>query len=800
MSERWSLAAGHVPDVLVLVLLVGAVLLAMGEGLAAFGRPRAAMPRRLAGGLLGLRLAALGALLAVAFELTLRIEQVTPAGRRLVVLVDRSASIDLADASEEDEPPRTRQARLEAAWQESADARVGWRDEGLVVDVRGFARETTPLTGDVADTLAGQPDGVGSDLARALTELTAPDPDRAPLAAVVVISDGLVAEDDATDAHVLAVGEALGVPITTLSVGAPFIRDASVAEVRAGEFAFVENVTELEATIVAHGLRGTATTVELRRDGEVVATRPLRLGSDGEPTQVRFEVAPDRVGQFVYEIAVPPQKDEATLANNGRAFVVKVLRDKVRVLHVAGRPDWDVRALRTLLRRDPNVELLSYYILRGFDDIAREDTTAALSLIPFPTDELFEEELGSFDLVILHNFDSVQHQVEQYLDNIARYVEEGGALVLIGGDLAFTDSGYGLPELASLLPVDTRSRVPLERAPLRPALTDAGRRHPITAWLAATDEGWAQLPPLDDHNPLAPSPRGDMIGAAALLVHPDGASERPRPILAVAEPGRGRTMVLATGSTWRLGFAPDLPLIDGARPYDLLWLGAVRWLLRDDTSGRLTLETDKPRYAVGEPVELQAKTWSASYSAEANVPVEWALRPLVDTQDGKPAPALHEGQWVTDGLGRARQVLEELPVGSYVAQATRGLPTPGAAAAAPAPDPEPDPDPDALGQHEVRRVFIVEPPGRELARVDADPGIARLTRLAERTGGEALSAAEGDALPRRLPLAEPTTSAKDGLRVDARRDLPLWNGWLALLLLVATFGGEWWLRRRQGEV
>jgi hypothetical protein len=109
-------------------------------------------------------------------------------------------------------------------------------------------------------------------------------------------------------------------------------------------------------------------------------------------------------------------------------------------------------------------------------------------------------------------------------------------------------------------------------------------------------------------------------------------------------------------------------------------------------------------------------------------------------------------------------------------------------------------DTDALGQHEVRRVFIVEPPGRELARVDADPGIARLERLAERTGGDALSAAEGDTLPRRIPLREPTTSAKDGLRVDARRDLPLWNGWLALFLLVATFGGEWWLRRRQGEV
>jgi SAM-dependent methyltransferase len=800
MNERWSLAAGHVPDALVLVLLTGAVLLAVAEGVAAFGRPRGGTPRRLAMGLLGLRLCALGALVAVAFELTLRIEEVTPAGRRLVVLVDRSASMALADATAEGQAPEARQARLERAWQGSADARVGWRDEGLTVDVRGFSLQTTPLTGTVAETLAGQPDGAASDLARALAELQEPEPDRAPLAAVVVLSDGLVAEDGATDAHLMATAEALGVPVTTLSVGAPVLRDASVAEVRAGEFAFVENVTELEAVIVAHGLRGTAAAVELRRDGEVVATQPLRLGADGEPTPVRFEVAPDRVGQFVYEIAVPPQEGEATLANNGRAFVVKVLRDKVRVLHVAGRPDWDVRALRTLLRRDPNVELLSYYILRGFDDIAREDTTAALSLIAFPTDELFEKELGSFDLVVLHNFDAVQHQVEQYLDNIARYVEEGGALVLIGGDLAFSDRGYGLPEIAALLPVDTRGRIPLERGSLRPALTEAGRRHPITAWLAATDEGWAQLPPLDDHNPLAPSPRGDLIGAAALLVHPDdtGAHERPRPLLAVSEPGRGRVMVLATGSTWRLGFAPDLPLIDGARPYDLLWLGAVRWLLRDDTSGRLTLETNKPRYLVGEAVELQAKTWSASYAAEPGVTVEWAVRPLVQTDDGQPPPALHEGQWVTDGLGRARQPLEALPVGSYVAQASRESADAATAGTATS-KPGAALDTDALGHHEVRRVFIVEPPGRELARVDADPGIERLARMAERTGGQALSAADGDTLPRRLPLAEPSTRARDGMRVDARRDLPLWNGWLALVLLVATFGGEWLLRRRQGE-
>ncbi|MCA9710948.1 MAG: hypothetical protein KDK70_34220, partial [Myxococcales bacterium] len=743
MNERWTLAAGHVPEVVVLALLAGAVLLAVAEGVAAFARPRAAASRRVSGGLLALRLLALAALLSVAFELTLRIEQVSPSGRRLVVLVDRSASMALADAPEAGAQAQTRQSRVEQAWARSDDARVGWRDDGLVVEVRGFDLRSQPLTGELAQTLAGDPDGAGSDLAGALSELSQPEPERAPLAGVVVISDGLVAEDDATAAHVQAVGEALGVPITTVSAGAPFIRDASVAQVRAGEFAFVENVAEFEATVVAHGLAGTVTDVRLRRNGEEVASQRIQLEADGVPTTVRFEVAPDRVGQFVYEIAVPAQDGEATQANNARAFVVKVLRDKVRVLHVAGRPDWDVRALRTLLRRDPNVELLSYYILRGLDDIAREDTSAALSLIPFPTDELFEEQLGSFDLVILHNFDSVQHQVEQYLDNIARYVEEGGALVLIGGDLAFTDLGYGLPELAGLLPVDTRTRSPLEHGPFRPRVTEAGRRHPITAWLTGADEGWAQLPALASHNPLSPSPRGDVIGAAALLEHPDAtdARGRPRPILAVAEPGRGRTLVLATGSTWQLGFAPDLPLIDGARPYDLLWLGAVRWLLRDDTSGRLTLETDKPRYRVGEAVELQAKTWSASYAVEPGVDVPWSLHPLVTADgDAELPPARAEGQWTTDGLGRAREVLEGLPAGAYVALARRELAEAEAE------------DADGLGQHEVRRVFIVEPPGRELARVDADPGIERLRALAEATDGDALSAADGDALPRTIPL------------------------------------------------
>jgi len=778
--EQWSLAPGHVPDPLVLAIVGLCAVVAVVEAAIAFARRPAAMSRGVGIAVLALRLVSVLALGAMAFELTLRFDKVTPPSRRVVVLVDRSASIAIPDAVV-GSPPATRQSRTEALWSESADALEQWREQGIRIDVRAFDSEVVPYTGALAQTLATTPTGAASELAAALASL-GDDASRPGerLAAIVVISDGLTTTGSDDGKQLAVVAERLAVPITAVSVGAPQLRDVSVAEVRAGEFAFVENVALFEASIVAHGLRTEDATVRLVRNGEMVAERRMRLLADGVPSRVEFEIAPDRVGQFVYEIAIAPMPGEATTENNRRAFVVKVLRDKVRVLHVAGRPDWDVRALRTLLRRDPNVELLSYYILRDFDDIAREDSEA-LSLIPFPTEELFEQELGSFDVVVLHNFDAVPHSVGQYVDNIAKFVEDGGALVLIGGDLGFSDGGYATPSMAELLPIQPGRRADHLRERVSPQLTEAGRRHPITSWLLAGDgRGWAALPQLEGYNPVGVRNAGT-IGAAVLLAHPTAMDPagNPRPLLAVSEPAKGRVVVLATGSTWRLGFAPELALVDGARPYDLLWLGVVRWLLRDDSSGRLQLETDQPKYRVGEPVELRARTLTAAYAPEPSVALAWRIDPLGDDDAGSQGPNSVLGEWTTDDLGHATVNVGPLAVGAYTATASR---TDDGAASGLA--------------SEVSRVFIVEPPGRELARIDADPGITRLRDLASATHGDFVDAADGGALPVMLAMSEDAEVSAG--RVAARRELALWGGPGALVVLVVAFGAEWWLRRRAG--
>ncbi|MCA9698685.1 MAG: hypothetical protein KC431_14260 [Myxococcales bacterium] len=828
MEQGWSLIVGHEPGLLGWTLLALGLGLALSEALMGLRRayarrsPRGGDPERTgpsrklgaAWAVLVLRVLALAMLAAVILELGLRVQTYAGASRRLVILVDHSATMSLPDAAAGADPGEDttrRWDRLKQLWQAGAEAREGWRGgdgETLEIEVRGFGARTTALSRSDAEALALEPDAEASNLTRALVELgeLAGPAGRglgegAPLAGVLVISDGLVARGSAEAEHLQAVAAALEVPVSTVAVGGPTIRDLAIAELHVGEFAFVENVTEFSAELLAHGFDGETVEVELRRDGEVVASDRLKIEGDDDRQTIRVEIAPDRTGQFVYEFRVRPTRDspaEASTANNARAFVIKVLRDKVRVLHVAGRPDWDVRALRTLLKRDPNVELLSYYILRDWDDTLRDDGTAPLSLIAFPTEELFREQLGSFDLIVMHNFDAVSH--DTYLDNVADYVREGGSLVVIGGDLGLATGDYGDPALAPLMPIDTRVPAGLDREPFSPVLTTAGVRHPITAWLAESGRvDWRDLPALDSFNPGSYARDGEEIGAVGLLEHPGkkGADGRQAPLLAVAEPGKGRVMTLATGATWRLGFAPDLPLIDGARPYDLLWLGAVRWLLRDASADRLILEVGQREHALGDPVDLSVRTVSASYAPEAEVEVEVEVRRLDQPLDlgADPSEAVTRSLR-TDGLGRAATRIDALPAGAYEALAWRaGEPAPATRAKADARESEDEDGPAPELGTSARRVFLVGGGGSELATVDADAGSKLLRELAEASDGVFVSAIDGDPLPARLPLADADNLER---QATGREDRSLWDRWPVLLLLLASLGGEWILRRRLG--
>lgn len=772
-SWHWSTPPGPIMLGAFLVVALGTVV-----EYAMFGA-RLGMPsRRLRATCATLRLLGLAGLAAVLGGLARSDARLEQTLRRVVILADNTRSMQIKDAAADDATPTPRRTRAERLWTERAGLEAWAADEGIVLDWRPLDDGTADIFDPARpfETATGQRSALDAALAR-LHDPAA----LAPLAGVLVISDGLSTEGGpAPEATWRAAATQLGVPISTVAVGGAVLNDGAVTALRVGEFGFVENTLEFEVDVRIAGSDPVRAQVELWMDDQRIEQRTVVAEGGGRVTTVPFQFVPDQVGQTIFSARLLPLADEPNLQNNEASRVVKILRDRVRALHVAGRPDWDVRALRTLLRNDANVELLSYYILRDFDDIERAVSNERMSLIPFPVDELFMEKLDTFDLIIMQNFDARTHG--RYLDNIRAFVLNGGAFVIIGGDLGLPSADFA--PLADILPVDSRGPAPLSMASFLPRLTDAGTQHPITRWLAQDDT--RPLPTLTGYNEtelVVEGPRQD-TRFVSLLEHPTarGPGGGPVPILALALAGKGRVLVLNTPSSWRLGFSSDLQRgAGGGRPYDRLWRSALRWLLQDDGAERLVLETDATRYAPGAPIELRLKTLSANYALEPKVPISWTIRALDDGHE-------EAADLTTSGPRGAALVTHAAPTtpGNYVATAVREDTT----------DPVHDQEKaaDSAARPQARRVFQVTDASREFLDLSPTNGAARLKALAQATGGRFVDASSAAAMPDDVPVAASSQRTQTG----AHRWTPAWPSLWVLLCVALGFGGEWLLRRRAG--
>ena len=319
-------------------------------------------------------------------------------------------------------------------------------------------------------------------------------------------------------------------------------------------------------------------------------------------------MTPDEAGRFAYEVTVPAYEGDAVPANNALPLVVGVVRDRIRVLQVAGAPSWDVKFLRRFLKGDPSVQLVSFFILRTQRDLVAGFAENELSLIQFPYKRLFDDDLETFDVVIFQNFDYMPYfggDSTALLGNLAAYVNNGGGFVMTGGDRSFGLGRYGGTSLGAVLPLQIAqvgAQPDLEA--FEPVLTDAGARHPITRLTADGVENtawWQRLRPLDGTNVVT----GAHPEAAVLLSHPErvGADGKPMPVLAVREVGAGRTMALTADSSWRWSMS-EAAEGRGNQAYLRFWKNSLRWLMRDPSVSRVTVETARENYAVDEEVRL----------------------------------------------------------------------------------------------------------------------------------------------------------------------------------------------------
>lgn len=565
----------------------------------------------------------------------------------------------------------------------------------------------------------------------------------------------------------------LGAPISAITMaGDPELKDVSVSHVGASTFTLLLNQAAIDATVQVHGYPEGQLAVRLFENGSELATELVATRPGETHYKVKFQLVPKKLGKQVYTVAVDALPDEIYAKNNRRSVIVNVIRDKIRVVQVVGQPSWDERHMRNLLKENPNVDLVSFFILVnrfGPRIVGPRET----SLIPFPVDELFGQELGGFDLLVMQNFNYGPYQMRQYLPHIAKFVRDGGAMVMVGGPLSMSAGGYYGTEIAEILPVDLPATFGdgsgINTESFQPRLTESGGYHPITRLAldpAQNAKVWSDIHPLEGLNMSArPKP-----GAVVLVEHPDlkDADGKGQPVVAVHEVGEGRSMVVATDSTWFWNFKAGGKGED-SHHYSAFWDSAIRWLIKDPELDLLKVRALRSSVPVGEASELIITAFQADYRPAARQRVELTLRKRGPGDGpGEGEVVSRQTDLTTDAQGELRVSLPVAADGIYEVEALANI--------------------VAGRQTRASDLYVGVDTNPELEHVIPDDRL--VNNLAKASGGKVLPLT---ATWRDVPMEEPTV-----MRVKSRTHQELWSAPWALVLAALLFGLEWWLRRRYG--
>lgn len=754
---EWAAGIGW-PGRLALLALALAVLLLTMANVRLLARPR----RRWT--LVGLRAASVTLVLAALGQPTWVSQAPRPPGQRMAVILDRSASMAMGAAGSR-------------RWDRALEAVAALAGQMPVQVIAAGARPQPVLS--PTELPRAMPADQTTDLEAALRYVA--DEQRAgALQAIVVVSDGL---DTATlaarnppgtaslDADTAELLHAVGVPVHAVFVDdLEPTKDVAVTGIRASSFGFARTAMPVTIDLEISGLadRPGNLTLKLSDNGKPMATQTVPLAGPSRRA-VELEFQPLHVGTHVIEAHVVALPEEATDSNNRAFAALRVVRERTRVLHLAGKPSWDSRFLRMHMRANPSVDLVSFYIMvsQGSGGLALGDDT---TLIPFPAKEIFEDSLSGFDLVVLQDFPFGPFQLEQYLPRLSQFVRGGGALLVLGGPQSLGAGGYFGSGMAELLPLQ-----------LAPPGDDGG-------WLDATSA--LRLTPIGLQHPVALLGAAPPASAAAWGKHlwrgrNTGLSARENgavlvvdaadhPLLAVSDIGEGRSAVVATDSLWTWAFGADSDAGDGAHrdrhraDYHRLLDQLTAWLLRDPSLDLLQLQGPGAPVLQGQPVIIKV---TARDGAGASLP-RLALRWSAARQSGGEvqAPKWTLAAQSTDVDGRADLSAADLQPGAWLISVQAEV---------------------AGRSHTAVLPVVVVPAGSETTQIQPTDRLLQL--LARSSGGQVWP---GRPPSRRVPLR--AVDADDPAAVADRIHTDLWSRPEVLALLMLLLGCEWWLRRRWG--
>lgn len=682
-----------------------------------------------------LRLGAISLLVAFALNPSLVAQKEHKIAPAIAILVDTSQS--MGQSASREKVPRLDEAK--ALLTEGANPLLRSLSEKFEVSLYGLGDSLRPLeAGDLGRLKAG---GNKGDVSEALKSLGVKN------SVAVLLSDGNVGWNET---------QAQQLPTITVPVGNPkAYRDILIKGIKAPALAFRDREVIIDVTIKSYGYMGLTLPVLLKDSGKLLTAKHIHIQADPGEVITSLSFVPSEVGQKRLSISVPQQVGENIVTNNQINLSIKVVRDKIRILMASGSPSMNYRFMRTALKSDPSIDLLSFVILRTPSDTLNVRTHEQ-SLIPFPVETLFTKELTNFDLVIFDNFNYSLFLRPDYLESLRNFVKDGGGFAMIGGPNLFNEGRNGLSLMGDILPFRFVEEEFYRRdSPIMVRLSRAGAKHPVMRFFDDFRENdadllrfWQEMPPLDGIN-LMEAKRSSTV----LLESTDGI---PWPILTVSGYGKGRVLALATDYAWKW-YMGMVAQGKGNQPYLRLVHSMIRWLAKDPSLDPFQIILPERTASTGQEIDVRIQFHGEDPSKRSDAAVSFSVfNPEGVKIESKLKPTPQPGEYLISFLpekGGIYRIKVETPDG-----------------------------------HLEESMVVAGP----LERLDAAPDHDQLKKIAASTGGKYVS--RGDDLFREI---EGYAQKAEKRFVEETR-LPMWATPLVMAIVLGLLSSEWYLRRRWG--
>ena len=344
------------------------------------------------------------------------------------------------------------------------------------------------------------------------------------VAGAIIITDGQI-----EDAPSILENYNFKAPVNIILTGEKEEKDRRLIIESSPRFGIVGEEIKIDIKVEDISANTPNALVTINMNDEIEQSRSIPIGE-----VVTITMPLERAGITSLNIEVEPGKEELTLQNNKSVIEINAIRERLKVMLVSGEPNMGLRSWRNLLNSDPSVDLVHFTILRPPN---KQDLTPVgeLSLIPFPSRELFQANLNDFDLIIFDQYHLRGILPQFYLKNVVEYVVNGGALLDASGPEYAGPYSLSLSPLQNILPTEPTGDIIVQE--FIPIMTKDGERHPVTANLKDDiNSNWG---------PWYRMVEGLTIAGDVLLEGPDA-----RPLLVLNRVGQGRVAQILSDQSW----------------------------------------------------------------------------------------------------------------------------------------------------------------------------------------------------------------------------------------------------------